>query len=234
MREYLPALREIYSEKLKEQQALIDRKKQDERITRHRELIAESEKNLQNAQLQLKLKNDSLTSEEKTLKILKSQELSLKNNSSFVVDTNQQQKYNQQLEILTKQIDEIENKTIELFTEIENLEVTSKKDTIRISGLTESESEIIQDTESKKISLQKILDQVKNRKEEILLELPQPVILLLQRAEVRNPYSFLTSLENKSCGTCKMQLSSIEQNSIDKDGHFKLCPNCQRLICPRM
>jgi predicted nucleic acid-binding Zn-ribbon protein len=131
------------------------------------------------------------------------------------------------------QIEELEDKGLELLTLQENTEIDIKDQHQFSSGLQKTINEINGEAQD---LMDKDLNEVKNldmRLNLIVEELPENFKSLLTKLLSKNlAHGPFTRIESGSCYFCRYKISRLDESEVEGARMLKTCPQCSRIFLP--
>lgn len=188
--------------------------------------IIQTEKDLKQFSAKLLQTENSIADNQSKL----NQALSNKNN---VYSENEISAFEKQIASFKESIDELENKGLEVLSTCEQLSEELSDAKSFLTGSRETLLEITKEVE--KISKPHI-DKInihKLRIENLFLEIPEDLKDKFQKLMKRNlKYGPTSQIQQNSCSVCRMEISRLDIEKVEKHLQIKFCSTCDRLFIP--
>lgn len=174
-----------------------------------------------------------LTQVENSIATLSSQLEQTQANKNNVFTEDEISAFEKQSEHLSSELSLKEEQGLELLEKIESLEAEINDAKTFLTGIQETKIEIQDEILADNKPL---LDQTKNidtRIENLFKELPQKIQPKIHDLLNKNlKYGPTAQIENDHCSICKMGLSKMKVQEIEKSLHFHCCEGCERVFIP--
>ena len=188
-------------------------------------------------------KEESIKLKETSLSELKEQrdglESSLRSNQESIKKSEERLfaiKTHKEYEALQKEITdtrkenlEIEDKTISVMTEIEEIEAALAEEKQNYASLKEQSAEQIAEKEKKIEELQISREPAEKEKSEIVSKIDPKILPLYEKIFDRNGRA-LALAENEKCTSCNINIPPQLYNEILKQTKLVQCPNCKKIL----
>ena len=188
-------------------------------------------------------KEESINLKETSLSELKEQrdglESSLSSNQESIKKSEERLfaiKTHKEYEALQKEITdtrkenlEIEDRTISVMTEIEEIEATLAEEKESYASLKEQSAEQIAEKEKKIEELQISREPAEKEKSEIVSKIDPKILPLYEKIFNRNGRA-LALAENEKCTSCNINIPPQLYNEILKQTKLVQCPNCKKIL----
>lgn len=188
-------------------------------------------------------KEESIKLKETSLSELKEQrdglESSLRSNQESIKKSEERLfaiKTHKEYEALQKEITdtrkenlEIEDKTISVMTEIEEIEAVLAEEKEDYASLKEQSAEQIAEKEKKIEELQISREPAEKEKSEIVSKIDPKILPLYEKIFNRNG-RVLALAENEKCTSCNINIPPQLYNEILKQTKLVQCPNCKKIL----
>ena len=188
-------------------------------------------------------KEESIKLKETDLSELKEQrdglESSLRSNQESIKKSEERLfaiKTHKEYEALQKEITdtrkenlEIEDKTISVMTEIEEIEAVLAEEKEDYASLKEQSAEQIAEKEKKIEELQISREPAEKEKSEIVSKIDPKILPLYEKIFNRNGRA-LALAENEKCTSCNINIPPQLYNEILKQTKLVQCPNCKKIL----
>ncbi|MXZ13150.1 MAG: hypothetical protein F4Y78_03975 [Candidatus Dadabacteria bacterium] len=207
-----------------------------EGLTKYPNEINNLKKNLLEKEESIKLKETSLSELKEQRDGLES---SLRSNQESIKKSEERLfaiKTHKEYEALQKEITdtrkenlEIEDRTISVMTEIEEIEAVLAEEKEDYASLKEQSAEQIAEKEKKIEQLQISREPAEKEKSEIVSKIDPKILPLYEKIFNRNGRA-LALAENEKCTSCNINIPPQLYNEILKRTKLVQCPNCKKIL----
>jgi uncharacterized protein len=132
----------------------------------------------------------------------------------------------------TLERDQLENRLFSLLESEEEYNRELEEIQGFLSGADQTLKEIKTEVDTTTAPLEKEQLLLNERIDNLLSLCPKDLVIVFQAARKKHPTTPLTTIEQRRCSHCKMQLESSICESLERGDQYLDCPSCQRLLLP--